>query len=272
MFFAVVALSLASAVASAKLTIPRPKSFVTDAAGIIDEVTERKITGWLAELQQKTGAFVLVVTVETTGGEDFFSFVQRHFDAWKPGQKGKGNGALIVLALKQRKVRIHTGYGLEPIMPDSWCGAVSRRVRDRFFKRGKYARGIEQMAVAVANKIAQSKNVTLSGLPLYQTQGRGNPPGGAVCAGGMLPLIVLFFIISSFGRRARYQRRWGGSGLWQGLFWASMFGNMTGGRHHSSWGRGGGFGGGFGGGGFGGGGFGGFGGGMSGGGGGGASW
>jgi uncharacterized protein len=262
--FALIAFVLAP-VARASVTIPRPQSFITDQAGILDNAAQRKITGWLAELQQKTGAFVLVVTVATTDGEDFFGFVQRHFDAWKPGQKGKGDGVLIMLAIKERKVRIHTGYGLESIMPDSWCGSISREARDQFFKRGQYAAGIGQMAVAVANKIATSKNISLSGVPAYKRRGGGAQPGGAICAGGAVPLMMLFFIISSMSRRARHQGRWGGSGLWQGLLIASMFGNMTRGGGRSSWGGGGG-GGGFGGG------FGGFGGGMSGGGGGGASW
>ncbi len=266
LWLALIAFALVPVAALAEVTIPRPRSFVADHAGIMDIASERRITGWLAELQQKTDAFVLVVTVKSTGGEDFFGFVQRHFDAWKPGRKGKGDGGLIVLALQERIVRIHTGYGIEPIMPDSWCGALSREATDHFFKRGEYAAGLEQMAVGVANKIAKSKNITLSGVPVYKPRGGGTNQGGAICAGGAVPVMMLFFIISSASRRARGQGRWGGSGLWQGLFLASMFGNMTGGGRRSSWG-GGGFGRGFGGGGFGG-----FGGGMSGGGGGGASW
>ena len=270
--FVVIAFALAPAAAQGKVTIPRPQGFVADHAAIVDDATERRIAAWLAELQQKTGAFVLVVTVATTDDEDFFGFVQRHFDAWKPGRKGKGDGALIVLALKEREVRIHTGYGLEPIMPDSWCGTVSREARNRYFKQGKYSAGIELMAVAVANKIAESNNITLSGLPAYRHRGGRAQPRGALCAGSSAPLIVLIIIISSVTRRARYRGRWGGSGLWQGLFLASMLGGLGGRGGRSHWGGGGFGGGGFGGGGFGGGGFGGFGGGMSGGGGGGASW
>ena len=262
----VVTFVLAPVAALGEVTLPRPKGFVADHAGIVDDAAERRMAGWLAELQQKTGAFVLVVTVATTDGEDFFGFVQRHFDAWQPGRKGKGDGALIVLAVKEREARIHTGYGLEPIMPDSWCGTVFREAKGRYFKQGNYAAGIELMAVAVANKIAESKNITLSGLPPHRHRSRRAQPRGALCAGGSAPLIVLMVIISSVTRRARYRGRWGGSGLMQGLFLASMFGGLGGGGRRSHWG-GGGFGGGFGGGGFGG-----FGGGMSGGGGGGASW
>ena len=197
------------------------------------------MAGWLAELQQKTGAFVLVVTVATTDGEDFFGFVQRHFDAWQPGRKGKGDGVLIVLAVKEREARIHTGYGLEPIMPDSWCGTVFREAKGRYFKQGNYAAGIELMAVAVANKIAKSKNITLSGLPTHRHRSRRAQPRGALCAGGSAPLIVLMIVISSVTRRARYRGRWGGSGLMQGLFLASMCGGLGGCCRRTLWGCGG---------------------------------
>lgn len=259
---------LAARSALGEVTLPKPTNYVADHANIIDDGTERKIAAWLAELKQKTGAFVLVVTVPTTDGEDFFGFVQRHFDLWKPGQKGKDEAALIMLAVKERQVRIHTGYGMESILPDSFCGSVSRKARDEYFKHGDYSNGLALMAVAVGNKIAESHNVTLGAGPVRQPRKVG--PKGAACAGSLPTFILLIIIFSSFSRRARYRSRWGG-GLMQALFWASLFG---GGGRRSGWGGGGfgggggGFGGGFGGGGFGGG----FGGGMSGGGGGGASW
>jgi len=257
--------------ARGEVTLPRPTHFVADHANIIDAATEQSIDGWLAELRQKTGAFVLVVTVPTTDGEDFFGFVQRHFDLWKPGQAGKGDGALILVAMNERQARIHTGYGLESIMPDSWCGSLWRSVRGKYFKKTRYASGIQFMAVAVANKIADAHNVTLAGIPAYRhTGGASGKQGTAACA-GLVPMLILFMVIFS-GRRNRHYGTWGGGNLLGGLLLGSILSRSLGGHRRSGWG--GGFGGGgFGGGGFGGGGFGGgFGGGMSGGGGGGGGW
>ncbi len=256
----------AAPAALGEVTLPKPTNYVADHAGIIDDRAEQQIAGYLASLRQKTGAFVLLVTVDTTDGEDFFGFVQRHFDLWKPGQKKEDEAALIMLAVKERQVRIQTGYGMESVLPDSFCGTVSREARDSHFKRGDYTSGLQLMAVAVANKIAESHNIALGNAPVHRRGKVG--PKGAACAGLMPGLMVLIIVISSISRRGRHRSRWGGGGLMQALFWGSMFSSvMRGGR--SSWGSGGGFGGGgFGGGGFGGG----FGGGMSGGGGGGASW
>ncbi|MFQ5463684.1 MAG: TPM domain-containing protein [Phycisphaerae bacterium] len=261
--------------ARGEVTLPRPTHFVADHANVIDAATEQSIAGWLAELRQKTGAFVLVVTVPTTDDEDFFGFVQRHFDLWKPGQAGKGDGALILVAMKERQARIHTGYGLESIMPDAWCGSLWRSVRSKYFKKKRYSAGIERMAVSVANKIADAHNVTLAGIPAYRHAGGASRKQGTVACAGLVPMLILFMVIFG-GRRSRCYGTWGGGNLLTGMILGSVLSRSLGGHRRSGWG--GGFGGGFGGGGFGGGGFGGggfgggFGGGMSGGGGGGGGW
>ncbi len=155
---------------SAEITIRDPGTFVVDTAGIIDGTAERRLEGWLRELEQTTTAQVKVLTVETTGGEDFFSFVHRHANGWKLGQKDKDNGVLIVLALKERRVRIHTGYGMEVVLPDSWAESISRAVAGQYFKKGEYSEGLYRLTIAVANKVADSENVKLSGIPKYRYQ------------------------------------------------------------------------------------------------------
>ena len=110
---------LCSTTVYGEILISDPGTYVVDTAGVIQTSDRRQLEGWLRELEQKTTAQVKVLTVQTTEGEDIFSFVQRHAEAWKLGQKGKDNGALIALALQERRVRIHTGYGLEGVLPDS---------------------------------------------------------------------------------------------------------------------------------------------------------
>ena len=95
------------------------------------------------------------MTVQTTDGEDIFSFAQRHAEAWKLGQTGKDNGALIVLALQERRVRIQTGYGLEGVLPDSWAGSLSRSMASQFFKQGKYSQGLLNLTIATAKPTSE---------------------------------------------------------------------------------------------------------------------
>lgn len=241
---AVLALAVMTADLRAEVTIPDPGTFVVDAAGIIDAQTERQLEGWLRELEQKTTAQVKVFTVPTIEGEDFFGFVQRHAELWKLGQEGKDNGVLIAVAIRERKDRIHVGYGLESVLPDSWCGSLRRKDLVPYFKEGRFADGLFRGTVAIANKVADSANVKLTGIPQYRHQYRRGRPGGMAC-GGVMPLFVMIIVFSSMSRRARHRGRWGGGGLGRGLFWGLMLTSMLGGR--GSFG-GGGFGGGFGGG------------------------
>jgi len=241
----------------AEVTIKDPGTYVVDQAGVVDAGSRQRLEGWLRELEQKTGAQVKILTVPTTEGEDFFGFVQRHAELWKLGQKGKDNGVLIAVAVKDHKYRIQVGYGLESVLPDSWCGTLGRREFVPNFRKGRFGRGLFRATVAVANKVASAANVHLTGLPRYRFRSRRVSPGGLVCGGGLMPVLFLLIIISSMSRRRRYYGRWGGGGLWQGMMLGGLMSGMMRGGSHSSWGGGfggGGFGGGFGGGSFGGGG------------------
>lgn len=239
--------------AQAEVTIRDPGSFVVDTANLIDADIERQMEAWLSELERKTTAQVKVLTVQTTDGEPFFDFVQRHAELWKLGQKGKDNGVLVAISMKERSDRIHTGYGIEAILPDGWCGSLRRKVMLPRFKKGQFGQGLLGATVAIANKIADDANVTLTGIPAYRHSHRqGRVRGGGLACGGMLPFIVLMVIVSSINRRRRCGGRWGGGGFWQAMMIGSMLGHLGGGGR-SGWGGGGGFGG-FGGGSFGGGG------------------
>lgn len=240
--------------AQAQVTVKDSGKYVMDRAGIISADYEQRLNLWLHELQQKTGAQVKILTVPSLEGEAIFDLAHRHAELWKLGQEGKDNGALIVVALKERKDRIHVGYGLEGVLPDTWCASLRRKVLIPYFKQNQFSEGMFRVAVSVANKVADDANVTLTGIPKYRHRAGRGRPSGAVC-GGLFPLIMIFLVISSSRRRGRGYGRWGGGGMMQGLLIGGVLSSMMGGRR-SHWG-----GGGFGGGGFGGGGFGSFGGG-----------
>lgn len=91
---------------------PAPRDYVTDEAGIIGEDARRGISARLAELEGKTGAQMLVLTVLSAQGVPIEEFALRKAEAWKLGQKGKDNGLLLVVAVRDRKYRLEVGYGL----------------------------------------------------------------------------------------------------------------------------------------------------------------
>ena len=256
--------------ACAQPTIADTGDFVIDKAAVVDAPTRTRLEGWLKELQRKTTAQVKILTVPSLGEEDVVTFAQRHYEAWKLGKKGKDNGALIVLSLQPHRIRIHTGYGLEGALPDSWCGTLSREIALRFFKGNQFSAGLEQLTAAVVNKVADEYQVAVIGVPAVRHQPQGNfSPGGLICALVFLAIVLpALLALASYSSQRRGLNRWGGRRgppIW-GPAWYDML--PRGGSTWSGGGGGfGGFGGGFGGGGgsFGGGG-------SSGGGGGGASW
>ena len=243
----------------AKVSLPMPTHYVEDKAGIVSADYEQRLNGLLRELEQKTGVQFIVLTVNSTGGVPIEQYSIELAEQWKLGQKGKDNGFLLTVAVKDRKYRLEVGYGLEGFLTDQYCGRVGRDVLVPEMKRGRYSEGIYQVTLAVVDKIAEHYKVQLSGMPSgYQApvrRGRGMP-----CCFQFFPLLLFAFIALSITGR--------GSVFWPLLFLMGLGHGVHRNpydRHQRGYwgysGGGGGFSGGFGGGGFGGGSGGGFGGG-----------
>lgn len=248
---AVIFLSAAAAFAVVPPIPQMPSNYVVDLAGIIDDGVENNLNGYLKELEQKTTAQVVVLTVQSLEGAPIgeFSLNTAH-DRWKLGQKGKDNGLLIVVALEDRKYRFEVGYGLEGVLPDSLVGTIGRQYLVPYFRKGDYSTGVTTATLAAINEIASSAGVEITGMPkptrnIYP--GKSGKGGGII--GNIFVLLLFIGAIILFITNPR-------------LLLLLLFSSSMGGRR--GWGDGGGFGGGGGfgsGGGFGGGGGGGFGGG-----------
>jgi len=240
----------------------QPRTYVEDLANVINADHERALNGVLQELEQKTGAQYIVLTVQTTGGVPIEQFaIDLAHTKWKLGQKDKDNGMLFVLALKDRRWRFEVGYGLEGFVTDQFAGRTGRDVLTPYLKRGDYSQGIYEANLRIVQKIAAEARVTLTGMPTLPRQRVPARPArrrrGLPC-GSLLFFLLIIIFIGGMGGRMR-----GGLGGW--LFWPLLFGGFG---RYGGYGRSGSYGGGsFGGsfGGFGGGGFGGFGGGGGGG-------
>ena len=235
---------------SAAAQFPRPSGYVNDFAGVMENGTIRKLETMLDEVRMKTGAEIAVVTVKDIGGQDVNSYAVELMKEWGIGSKERNEGILILASVKERKLRIEVGYGLEHIITDAAAGQISDNYIVPYLKNDDYNTGLTQGALAVASIIAKNRGVELDGsIPVSQVpRSRRTPTSGL---GSLVNLFVILFILMLlFGRR-------GGRGLLAGMLLGSMLGGGRRGHY------GGGFGGGFGGGG----GFSGFGGGFSGGGG-----
>ena len=104
--------------AQAALSFPPLTGRVVDNAGILSAEAQQKLTAYLAEHEQQTGNQVVVVTLKDLAGTDIADYGYQLGRAWGIGQKGKNNGALILIAPNQRATRIEVGYGLEGTLTD----------------------------------------------------------------------------------------------------------------------------------------------------------
>ncbi len=247
---------LATSLLSLDLNSLKPQGYVSDFARVLTPQSHQQLEDYCGQVEQVTGVQMAIVTIDSLDGQPVEDVANTLFRKWGIGKKGKDEGVLLLIAIKDHKDRIEVGYGLEPILPDGFVGSVLRQARP-LLRQGAYGPALFAAAEEMGSQIAQAKGVSLN------TSLRVPQP--AHSRGSGIPFIfiaIVVVILLSF-----LSRRGGGGG---GSFLIGMIlGNLLGGG-----GRGGGWGGGggFGGGGGGGGGFGGFGGGDSGGGGASGDW
>ena len=267
------AVALCSFSSAEKISDIRAEGYVTDLARVIDPSTKAQLETLCAEVQQKTGAQIAVVTVDSLDGDSKENYATDLYQHLGVGSKQTNRGVLLLLAPKERQYRIEVGYGLEPVINDARAGDIGRAMVPDL-RSQDYSAAVLLAVQQLAQLIAADKGVQLNGVPAA-----ARPPTATT---SQLPswvpwlvIVVIFLVIRGIVRAARRGGgpRSGGGGGGSVLPWL-ILGNTLGGRG-GSWGGGfggssGGFSGGGGGGGFGG--FGGFGGGMSGGGGAGGSW
>ncbi|MFC4257814.1 TPM domain-containing protein [Marinobacter lacisalsi] len=206
---------------------------VVDQAGMLSGDAESRLTNMLAAHEEATTNQVVVVTLPDLQGypiEDFGYQLGRH---WGIGQEGEDNGALLIVAEKERAIRIEVGYGLEGQLTDAASSTIINRIITPAFRQGEFSQGI----VAGAEAMIQ----VLGGEPLAVPKGQTGQ--GPAEKPNLLAVIFFFVIIVSFISLVGGGGGRGGRGRGALVAGALLGAGMGGGR-----------GGGFGGGGFGGGG------------------
>jgi len=225
------------------IKFPQPVNAVNDFAEVIPAEYEDKMNQLARTLWDQTRTAFVVATFKDLGGEGPEEFSSKLYEAWGIGQKGDDRGILILLTLKERRIRIETGYGVEGILPDAKVGGIMDQYIVPFLRRGEFGRGLFNGMMALAQVVALETGAKLDFdryVPESAVQSKGKKGYPF-----LLFFLLLFFIFGLLGR---------GMGLFPFFFFPWIFMGGSRGRIGGSFG---GFGGGFGG----------FGGGMSGGGG-----
>ena len=237
----------------------RDREPVVDAANLLNDAQKAEITRLAEDINKATTRQFVVATIPDLQGYPIEDYGYQLGRAWGIGQKDANNGILLIVAPKERKVRIEVGYGLEPIMTDAMSSSIIQDTILPRFKAGDMPGGIvagaqaigEQMKLPLEAAEAKAKAQADKASTTHRQNRRsgGGFPIGLLFWGVILLFVILpMFGFSRFGKRRR-QGPWGArryrrddGGVLPIILW-SIASEMSRGGGSSGWGGGGGGGG-----------------------------
>ncbi len=233
-------LALLFAVPAGAQTFPELTGRVVDNADIIPPAEEAALEAKLEALETQSQRQLVVATVPDLQGYEISDYGYQLGRTWALGDAERNDGAILLVAPNERKVRIEVGYGLEPYLTDGLSSLIIQQQILPLFKQGDYPGGIGigadsiiqqlQLPEDEARLIAQQANQR-------QSSGGGFPIGGLI----WIAAIFFFFILPMMRRGGRGRR--GNSAVGNIILWevgsAIARGAMSGGGG-GGWGGGGG--------------------------------
>ena len=220
---------LAAAPARALEVPPKPQGRVSDYAGLLSPQDRARIEARLEEIERRTSNQFVVAIFPSLEGGSLEDFSIRLAETWKIGQKGRDNGLILLVFVKDRKVRIEVGYGLEGAIPDVVAGRIIRGVLAPRFREGDFAGGI----LAAIDALDAASRGEFTALPAKK--GRGVPAPVV----GIFPFLL--FVLFLLGATRRRSAQIGGRRVRRGgFYWWFGPGGFGGGRGGGGFGGGGG--------------------------------
>lgn len=180
--------------------VPRLRQRVTDLTNTLAAARVASLEATLKDFESETGAQLALLIVETTAPETIEQFSIRVVDEWQLGRQGVDDGALLIVALDDRIVRIEVGRGLEGALTD----LTSRRIIDEsivpLFRAGDYAGGVQ---VGLERMMAVVRGESLPP-PDQAWRERAKEPEGrgpSLVELWILGVVAFFWIAELLGRR-----------------------------------------------------------------------
>ncbi len=189
---------------------PKPNNtHVVDAANLLDAPTEAALDARLAGFEKQTGRQFVVTTIPDLQGYPIEDYGYRLGRAWGVGSKDKDDGVLLIVAPKDRKVRIEVGYGLEPVLTDAYASVIINRAIVPKFKAGDYPGGILAGADAVMAQLQLPPEEATARMKAAEADAAPHKGGGLPVALIFWGFILMFVVLPALfgGRRGR---RFGG--------------------------------------------------------------
>jgi uncharacterized protein len=219
-------------------TFPQLTGRVVDDAHLLTPQQAQALDAKLAALQQQSQRQLVVATVPDLQGYEIEDYGYRLGRAWGLGDKQRNDGAILLVAPKERKVRIEVGYGLEGILTDALSEIIIQREILPRFKAGDYAGGIDaatnQLIAQLKLPEDQARQVAAQAEKAQKQEREPHFDAGTVV---FLVIFGLFFVLPFLRAMRGGGRRYGGG---PGVFIFPSGGWGGGGGGGSDWGGGGG--------------------------------
>ena len=200
---ALLALAVLSALpqGAAAQEFPKLTGRVVDAANIIPDDVEARLNGKLEALEKQSNRQLVVATIPDLQGYEISDYGYQLGRSWGIGQKGEDNGALLIVAPKERKVRIEVGYGLEPVLTDGMSSLIISNHIVPMFKAGDMPGGIEAGTNAIINQLTLPPEEAQK-IAAQANQDRAG--GGGISLGTVIfILMIVFFVVVPMINEAR---------------------------------------------------------------------
>lgn len=154
---------------SLAIVSPTKDFFVNDYAGVLTEETKDYIMKTNIELQQKTGAQIVVVTVSSLDGQSVEEYATELFRKFGIGDSKKNNGILLLCSTGERRLRIEVGYGLEGAITDGKAGMIRDEYITPYLRNNNYNQGIKNGFSAILQEVTNEYNITISNIEIENT-------------------------------------------------------------------------------------------------------
>ena len=201
------------------LAVPSLSGPVVDKAGILSRNEFEKIENFLLDLDRKSKVQIAVLIIPSLEGESIEDYSMQVAEEWKLGDKEKNSGALLVVAVKDKKLRIEVGYGLEENLTDSRSGQIIRNFIAPQFRSGNYGEGIYDGIKAMAAYASEDESL-LKEIAVSDEDDEGGFPHillflifAYLMISKFLPggLFWIFYLLSRRGRASSTGSFFGGS-------------------------------------------------------------
>ncbi len=164
-FVSTLASALAFVVLAHALDVPPLTGRVVDLAHVLPDSTVESLTARLTAHEEQSSNQVVVLTIPSLEGESLEEFTHRVATTWKLGRKGTDNGVLLLVAIKERKVRIEAGYGLEGVLTDIRSAQIIRNEIVPRFRTGDMPGGVTEGTNAILKTIEGTYQASESAPP-----------------------------------------------------------------------------------------------------------